>query len=105
LARDPNCQGCASTVPLGPSWGPCSERPRLPGRGFTYDADEMRAVTALFPTELLTTYPGCGSVPLVLRANRARQNGGGVYKSSCDVKLEDKVSTDHAGPGTSGVCQ
>lgn len=82
------CATCSLAMDLGPSWGACSDKPRLPGHGFQYDPAEMERVLKLPLFELLLEFPGCGSIPLVFKENVASRNGGGLFKSRCNSMSE-----------------
>ena len=61
-------------------WGVCSEKPKLPSRGFDYDADYLTQVLAKPLPQLFAELPACGNMPLRVRYNRAGRYGGGIFQ-------------------------
>ena len=61
-------------------WGVCSEKPKLPSRGFDYDADYLTQVRAKPIPQLFAESPECGNMPLRVRSNRAGRYGGGMFQ-------------------------
>ena len=67
-------------------WGYCTKKARLPGAGFDYSEAELEMAAAhrsAGTAAVLVHYPGCGSVPIRLENNSAKQFGGGIYYDSC----------------------
>jgi hypothetical protein len=54
---------------LGESWGICSDKPRLPGRGFDYKEPELTAAAAAGLDQL----PGCSLLGLQMVGNMAKR--------------------------------
>ena len=54
---------------IGESWGICSVKPRLPGRGFDYTEPELTAAAAVGLEQL----PGCSFVGLQVVGNMAKR--------------------------------
>jgi hypothetical protein len=54
---------------LGESWGICSDKPRLPGRGFDYNELELTAAAVADLDQL----PGCSFVGLQMIGNMAKR--------------------------------
>lgn len=76
---------------LGQAWGVCSiDKPKLPGLGFEYDADILTRTLLLTLPELFSEHPGCGSMPVAFRSNRAGRHGGGLFQQDCDEGIKQK---------------
>ena len=59
-------------------WGYCTKKARLPGAGFDYSEAELEMAAAhrsAGTAAVLVHYPGCGSVPIRLENNSAKQFG------------------------------
>ena len=67
-------------VDVGKGWGVCDAAVRLPSRGFEYDADMLKGILRMSPQQLFAKYPGCGTLPLMVRSNRAGRHGGGLFQ-------------------------
>lgn len=68
-------------VDVGQAWGVCSPgQPRLPSRGFEYEPEYLESTLPLSPSALFAEHPGCGSLPVVVKSNRAGRNGGGLFQ-------------------------
>ena len=77
-------------VDVGKGWGVCDAAVRLPSRGFEYDADMLKSILHMSPQQLFAGYPGCGTLPLMVRSNRAGRHGGGLFQQACDTGFEQK---------------
>jgi len=82
------------------AWGVCADKdkPRLPGVGFDYDVDDIKLVRSMPSTVLLAEHPECGTLPFVVRSNRAGRHGGGkqhtcIHKS-CKCPLSRSKRLD-----------
>jgi hypothetical protein len=59
---------------LGQAWGGCTSKARLPGVGFDYDPDALRAHLSHESTlSALSALSACGYVPLIVTGNVARR--------------------------------
>jgi hypothetical protein len=78
---------------LGESWGICSDKPRLPGRGFDYTELELTAAASAGMEQL----PGCGFIGLQMVGNKAKRYViTGIFPlildaAACDVDLDPCV--------------
>ena len=84
----PPSAGACDTV--GKAWAVCSDKPRLPSLAMNYEPADLTRLLALSQAQLFAEYKGCGSVPVLVRANRAGRFGGGAFKAGCDIGLERK---------------
>lgn len=91
-----NCQAPGSDtvgVPcdtVGKAWGICADKPRVPGLGFDYDPADLARLLSLSYPQLFAEHKGCGTLPVVVRSNKAGRYGGGLFQAGCDVGLEEK---------------
>lgn len=70
----------------GKAWGVCNPgRPRLPSRGFEYDVEELEGILPMAPDAMFETFPGCGTLPLIVRSNRAGGYGGGLFQVCVNI--------------------
>ena len=70
----------------GKAWGVCNPgRPRLPSRGFEYDVEELEGILPMAPDAMFETFPGCGTLPLIFRSNRAGGYGGGLFQVCVNI--------------------
>jgi hypothetical protein len=64
----------ATVVPYGLSWGFCTDKSRLPGLGFDYNADQLSNIGKnISNLGSLGAWPGCVNLPLVVQGNTARR--------------------------------
>ena len=75
-------------TPASAAWGHCSSKKRLPSSGFQHNETDLHRLLHLDLPTLLTRHPGCGTNPLMVKANEAKGSGGGLYMSNCDKSAE-----------------
>ena len=61
------------------AWGACAEKVKLPSSEFDYDAQSLAGVLDMSVSTLLSSHPGCGTMPLAIRSNRAGRYGMLMY--------------------------
>ena len=65
------------------AWGACAEKVKLPSSEFDYDPQSLAGVLDMSVSTLLSSHPGCGTMPLAIRSNRAGRYGMLMYLYVC----------------------
>ena len=70
------------------AWGACAEKVKLPSSEFDYDPQSLAGVLDMSVSTLLSSHPGCGTMPLAIRSNRAGRYGMLMYVYVCMYSMK-----------------